>query len=345
MADLKVSQLGAAPALTGAELLDLAVTNAANYKLPIASLLSVMQPSVFLVGPNGCPYTTVAAALTAIAALGTPPSLTSPAFIFVMPGTYTTNAPMVIPQYVSVIGLAKNTWPSARFINDTTDVFQPAGFNTFQNLTTRQGATINTFFVNGADHTDISVYGCAQFGLSAGQNQGFYRASGSNFARITIQDCIVNSYQAGSVLTPGTVNVGDHPQAVVLLENTSAGARFCDAWIKNCFFDMYQLGVGANNFGFAVIGVGVQDVRIEAGCCFRGVSPAFVGVYLAKGSTGGVPQIDIRHLYTGGNSIGVSPEAGCTINLLNSDCAGSIGAGTILNHNSYIGASYNSFPI
>lgn len=299
---------------------------------------------VYDVSPSGTAYQTVTQALTAIAA-GPAPTLVSPALIRVFPGTYTTTTAMVIPQYVSVVGAVDKTWAAARFINDSTDVFRPAGFNTFQNLTCRQGATRGTYFINGANNTDISVLDCAMFGLANGQNQGFYRASGAAWARITLQHCIVNSFATGTLLTPGSVPVGASVDAVCLLENTTTTVRFCDAWIRDCFFDSYNTSSTANTFGFGVLAIGVQDVRVESGNTLRGTSN-YIGTYLAKGSiTSGTPQLEFRHSYTGGNSIGVSPEPGCTINCINSDAAGSTGGGTIVSHNSYVGAAYNAFPI
>lgn len=343
MTDLKISQLPAAAILTGAELIE-TVQGGVNVQATVAALLQAQAPNVFWVG-QGMPYVSVAAALTAIAALATPPSLISPAVIMVGPGTYNTSAPMVVPQYTSVVGPVDKTWGAARFINDTTDVFQASGFNTFQNLTCRQGATRGTYFVNGANNTDISLYDNAFFGLATGQNQGFYRSSGASWARITLQHNISNSFQTGTTLTPGAVPVGASVDATVLLENTTTAVRFCDTWLRDNFFDMYNVGSGTNNFAFATLALGVQDVRIESGNTLRGTG-GFIGVYLAKGNiTSGTPQIEIRHTYTGGNTIGLSCEAATLMNVLNSDCAGSVFTGTVVNHNSYVGAAYNAFPI
>jgi hypothetical protein len=252
---------------------------------------------------------------------------------------------MVVPQYVSIAGTTDQTWAGARFINDTTDVFRPSGFNTFQNLTCRQGNTRGTYFINAQNNTDINVVNCAMFGLASGQNQGFFRASGNAFARLRIDHCIVNSYQPGTVLSPGAVAVGNTVDAIVLLENTTTAVRFCDTWIRECFFDNYQVSSATNTFAFAVLTIGVQDVRVESGNILRG-SGGFIGCYLAKGNiTSGTPQVEFRHSYTGGNTIGVSPETGCVINVINSDAAGSIGGGTINSKNSYTGSAYNSLPI
>jgi hypothetical protein len=348
MTDTTITNLPDAGTLTGSEFFPLDQGSTTNRVLlsVLAAFLGggAVPTNVYIVAPSGAPYATVGAAITAINA-GTAPTLINPALIIVYPGTYTTSAPIVVPQYVNVVGLINKTWASARFINDTTDVFQPSGFNTFQGLTCRQGAVRGTYFINGGNNTDISVYDCAMFGLGAGQNQGFYRASGSGWARITLQQNIVNSFQAGTTLTPGSVPVGATVDAVVLLENTTTSVRFCDTWLQGNFFDMYNVGSGANNFAFAILGIGVQDVRIESGNILRG-GGGFIACYLAKGSiSSGTPQIEFRNNYTGGNKIGVSPETGCTINVLNSDTAGSTGAGSIVSHNSYTGASYNPLPI
>jgi hypothetical protein len=302
---------------------------------PVSSeqIFSSLLPNSFWVSPRGAPYATIGAALAAINALPSAPSLTNPAVIFVNPGTYT-EATHVIPQYVSVVGIVKNTWPGVRLVNNSGDVFQASGYNTFQNLTCVQGSTFGTWFVNGQNNTDISLLDCAMLNVTGGgERQGFLSVNGSSWARITAQGCIVNSQ------TPG----GGTLEAVVSLINTTTGVRFCDSWFRDVFIDAYQL----TGFCTAIFCSGVQDVRIESGCTLRGQAPFFTGAYLAKGAiTSGTPQLECRHLYTGGNSVGTFCEAGTVLNLINSDCStSSASAGTVVNHNSYNGAAYNALPI
>jgi len=287
--------------------------------------------NTYFVATTGTPYTTVQSAVSDINA-GPAPTVTNPAVIYVYPGTYVSSAPIILPQYTSVVGIVKHAWGGVRFSNDTTDVFQCSGFNTFQNLTFVQGATASTWAVNVGNNTDVSVLDCAMYTLAGpGQQQGLLSANGNLWARITVQDCIVNSLQTAG--------------AVISLINTTTAVRFCDTWIRNCFLDMYQL----TGFGFAILTSGVQDVRIESGCTLRGSGSAsnlFTGVYLAKGAiTSGTPQVEVRHCYIGGNSVGVFNEAGTVMSILNSDVAGALTSGTQTVHNSYTGAHYNALPI
>lgn len=289
--------------------------------LPAATVLNI-PVNTYFVSPSGTPYSSITAAISAINA-GTPPTATTPAVIYIYPGTYITTSAITVPQYVNIVGVVKNAFAGCIIQNNTTDVFACSGYNVFQNLTILQGtAGSATWAFNCGNNTDISVFDCAMYGGALG-TQGFVSVVGSNWVRITIQDCIVNSYQLTG--------------PICQFKNTSAAVRFCDTWIQRCFFDAYSL----TGYGFGIYTDRVQDVRIEY-CILRGQATYITGIFvdMSTGISGGAPQVEVRHCYTAGG-VGIYNVGGTNVNILNSDVAGTASAGTSTVHNSYVGAAYN----
>jgi len=222
---------------------------------------------------------------------------------------------MVVPQYVNVVGIGK--WGAPIFVNNTTDLFTCSGFNRFQNLTIT-GTVAGQWAFNIGNNTDVAVFDCQMYGSTG----GLISADGTSWARITVQDCLVDSLATSGYICS--------------FVNRTTTVRFVDSWIRNCFFDAYSL----TNFGGGIILWGVQDFRVEQ-CTLRGANTWNTGVRLGLAPiTSGTPQVEIRHCYMAGGTT-LFNESGTEMIVLNSDCAGASFAGTSVNHNSYVGAAYN----
>lgn len=277
---------------------------------------------MLLVGQDPSIFPSIQAALNAIPTLKSAPSVTDQVVIFVYPGFYTTSSALVIPRYVSVVGVA--TGFPVLFQNNTTDLFQPQGYNQFENFAVIQGTGSGTWAFNCGNNTDISVRGVQMYnpGVIGGAYQGFLTASGSSWARLTAQDCLVDSY----------TNSG----YIVQLTNTSSAVRFCDTWFQQCFFDAYKL----KTFGGGLNLVNVQDVRVERST-IRGANRWNTSVRCTyQSGITGTPQVEVRHCYcTGGVSLFC--DANTHMDVVNCDAQGAAFSGTTNINNSYTGAAYN----
>jgi hypothetical protein len=288
--------------------------------------------NTYFVGLSGCPYTTIAAAIAAING-GAAPTESTQAVIFIYPGLYTMTSVITVPQWVSVVGVQSN-FPVI-LQNNTTDIFTCAGFNQFENLTIAQGSAINTWVFNVGNNSDVNIMRCAMWptlGTAGSYNQGFLFASGANWARLSAKNCTINNGMTNN----NTGGWFGGSQYCVVLINTSAAVRFCDAWFQECFFDCYQLTAFGGGFQL----LNVQDVRIER-CTLRGANTWNTSIrctYVA-GVTG-TPQVEVRHCYTTGG-VSVFNDANTNIIIINSDCSGWASSGTSTIHNSYTGAAYN----
>jgi hypothetical protein len=293
----------------------------------ISSAGGVTYPysNVYAVGTGTGMYTSIQAAITAING-GTAPTESSQAVVLIYPGQYTMTAAITVPQWVSIVAVAEN-FP-VLLINNTTDVFVCSGYNQFVGLTVLQGTAANTWAFNVGNTTDVNVLRCAMYSPGSSVGQGFISANGAAWVRISARGCTVNS---------GMTNNNGNTNYIVSLTNTSTNVRFCDSWFEECFFDSYSLTNYGGGFNF----INVQDVRVERST-IRGAATYNTSIRCTRvaGITG-TPQVEVRNCYCAGGTA-IYNDASTTINVLNTDAAGSVFAGASTLHNSYTGAAYNA---
>lgn len=279
----------------------------------------------FHVGPSAWMYSTVQDALDAIAALTTPPSLTAPVMIQIHQGYYVTTAPMVIPEWVSVRGVA---YGACHLYNEDSDLFVASGNNIhFENLIIEGSSTsFNCFDFHGFSR--INMRRCDLLANGGVNTQRFIDQRGDTWHTHMITDCLVDDYI--------------HSSYAVWFDNTSGACRYVDIEFDGVFVDTFFLTGYGGGFSFR----SCQDVRfrnckIRGGNSGGGSSSYFTGVRIERhGATGTawaqIHGTTIEGLYGSTGAVAVYGEAGTHYILTNTDAIGALTAGTRTIRNSSV---------
>lgn len=269
---------------------------------------------VYPVGSGYGQYSTITAALAAIAA-GAAPSRDDRALILVYPGLYTSTAAYVIPAFVDVVGVSKF---SVELYNATTDLFDIQGDNTsFQNFLIRGAAAPSLYAFKCNNKSAIHIRHVDMLNNNFTATQKFLEQIGSTWHILFIEHCVIDSYRLSDYL--------------VLLRDTNSTPRLCDVIVNDVFADTYHL----TNYGGEFLVEGCKDVRFGF-CVFRGIAVYHTGVYLRRSSgQSGTPEFQMRHSYVEG-AVTLYGEANTNYVLLNTDAVGAATAGTRTTRNSSV---------
>ena len=260
---------------------------------------------VYHVGQYSGMYASVGAAVTAINAASPAPSATNRVVILVWPGKYTPSSTTTIPVYVGVVGVNKGL---VQFQNDTTDLFTLSGNNWLENFLVEGSATSTVYAINCNNSSRCHVRNVDMLNNGGASRQKFLKQSGSTWATLFIEHCIIDYYATSGY--------------AILLENTSGAARYVDTEINDLFSDAYHL----TNYGGSVQARGCQDIRVR-GSQIRGQATYNTGVRVELNSVSGTPWVEFRNSFLSGG-VPIYNEASTNVILRNVSAEGSLFDGT-----------------
>jgi len=256
---------------------------------------------VYHVGQFGGMYASVAAAVTAINAASPAPSATNRVVILVWPGKYTSSSSVTIPAYVGVVGVNKGL---VQFQNDTTDMFTLSGDNWLDGFLVEGSATSTVYAINCNNSSRCHVRNVDMLNNGGASRQKFLKQSGSTWATLFIEHCIIDYYATSGY--------------AILLENTSGAARYVDTEINDLFSDAYQL----TGYGGSVQARGCQDIRVR-GSQIRGQATYNTGVRVELNSVSGTPWVEFRNSFLAGG-VPIYNEASTNVILRNVSAEGAL---------------------
>ncbi|MCP4990893.1 MAG: hypothetical protein GY928_34080 [Colwellia sp.] len=185
---------------------------------------------VVMVGPNAN-YTTIASGITA-AGLLTPTAL-NPVCIYLLPGHYLNEPSLVLPNYVSLVGMGPELclieWDGG--VNPTQIVLRYSGINKIEGVSLKRsldgGSNVNTLIRSiGIVAVDLMIKNCIGYGPGPGVGADcvgeFFLGSSLHGSTINVIDCkIINPGDNHPGAANGAISLLNCRDTKVVIKNTS----------------------------------------------------------------------------------------------------------------------------
>lgn len=235
--------------------------NGGSNVFQIANLLAV---SPYVVGTNAniYNYTSIQTAITAAVTDGA--SATSPAIVYVTPGTYTQN--LTFQPYVHLVGIASGD-------GDVVNVVGTSGSNIFlgtpslisiTNINFVSNSTSFAFYTQGASTIQELILRNVSISVSQGSSGAI---SLNSFGVVNIYDSIITSTSNGS--GPLSINNGTNNFYNCIFNNTGTGTSSSNGGIANFYFSTFNDNItnlgGTVNIYSCYANSGAQSFYTNAG--------------------------------------------------------------------------------
>lgn len=274
----------------------------------------IRPPRIFEVGKAPWMFDGIQEAITYINEKE-PASSANRAQVFIHPGFYRSETPIVVPSFVSIKGADKF---SVQLQNDSSDLFFLNGNHTaFFDFLVEGSPTAGLFAFRCNNFSNIHIRNVDMLGQGGIARQLFLHQSGSTWRTFLFEHCILDGFNTSGTLCQ--------------FVGTASAAHDVDTHINDCFIDTLHL----TGFGGGVQVRGIFEFNVR-GSLIRGANAFQTGVRVEKpGGQSGTPSCLITNSYlTAG--VPVFGEAGTHYTLTNVDALGSLTSGTRTLRNSSV---------
>lgn len=273
------------------------------------------NPNVYNVGKASWMFPTVQAAIAAVNARSPTPSSEDRVNIAVWPGYYDSSSfgTIDVPGFTTISAVYIGH-DHTQLTNTNGPLFRCVGpFTGFTGFTLYPAAATDVYAILGNNQNNIRIENVKFFSRGGSFQGRFFKQTGSTWINVGINDVVINA---------GTTETGSlsSDEGVVMFENTSGSARFCDVWLQKNFWDCHTF----TNVGNVLAVYGCDDVRLMHSEVRALPSGGSFGRSILITNTNA--RVRMNHCHLEGNLNSVFTNTGCTSEWYNTEGRGRFGA-------------------